>query len=340
MCVRQMVSRLARSCALSLLAGTLAWLVAAVPVPAYAQTVPTIRVGGTFPGEEPIWLIVKHPELFKNANKAYRLQWSIFQGTPPISQALVTNAVDCGSQAPISMARAIVDGSLQAYILGALVDEQPGYFSVFFAVKDDSPIKTPADLKGKTIAATAFGGGVYYSARFWLQAHGLDPDKDVKLIEMPFPIVDEALRSGRIDMGPYAQPWGAAAMRKGGIRKIFDTSEVQSPLVNVFEVCRKDFTDANTAVVKAFMEDYQAAMAYALSHPDETRQVTSEVTKIPVDVLKTFELTKDDFYRPPNARPNFDAIQKTWDVYAANGILKHPIKVTDFQRLDVTPGGP
>jgi ABC-type nitrate/sulfonate/bicarbonate transport system substrate-binding protein len=78
-------------------------------------------------------------------------------------------------------------------------------------------------------------------------------------------------------------------------------------------------------------------MANALSHPDETRQVDSEVTKIPYDVLKTFLLTKDDFYRPPTGRPNFDAIQKTWDIYYKEGIIKGPLKVTDYERLDVTP---
>jgi ABC-type nitrate/sulfonate/bicarbonate transport system substrate-binding protein len=100
-------------------------MVAAVPVSAPAQSIPTIRVGSTFPGEEPKWLLVKKPEHFKNVNHAYRIQWSVFQGTPPISQALVANAIDCGTQAPSSMASAIA-GGLQAYILGALVDEQPG----------------------------------------------------------------------------------------------------------------------------------------------------------------------------------------------------------------------
>ena len=99
--------------------------------------------------------------------------------------------------------------------------------------------------------------------------------------------------------------------RRGGLEKLFSISEVQSPLVNVFESCRKDFTDQNLPVIKAYMEDYKDAMAYALSHPDETRQVVADVTKIPYDTLKTFLLTKDDFYRPPTGRPNFAAIQKT-----------------------------
>jgi sulfonate transport system substrate-binding protein len=306
------------------------------PTPAHAQNLPTLRVGSTFPGEEPKWLIVKKPELFKNVNHAYKIQWSVFQGTPPISQALVANAIDCGTQAPISMANAIT-GGLQGYILGALVDEQPGYFSVFWGVRSDSGIKSAADLKGKTVASTVFGGGIYYHMRLWLKQRGIDPDKDIKLVEIPFPLVEEALRSGRVDAGPFAQPWGTAALSKGGVSKLFAISEVQSPLVNVFEVCRKDFTDQNTAVIKAYMEDYKDAMAYALSHPDETRHVVSEVTKIPFDVLKGFLLTKDDFYRPPTGRPNFAAIQKTWDIFLDEGAIKSPLKVTDYQRLDVTP---
>jgi sulfonate transport system substrate-binding protein len=311
-------------------------MVAGSPARAPAQNLPTIRVASTFPGEEPKWLLVKKPEHFKNVNHTYKIQWSVFQGTPPISQALVANAVDCGTQAPSSMANAIA-GGLQAYILGALVDEQPGYFSVFWGVRSDSGIKSAQDLKGKTVASTVFGGGIYYHMRLWLKQRGVDPDKDIKLIEIPFPLVEEALRSGRVDAGPFAQPWGTAALSKGGISKLFSISEVQSPLVNVFEVCRKDFTDQNSAVIKAYMEDYKDAMAYALSHPDETRQVVSEVTKIPVNVLQGFLLTKDDFYRPPTGRPNFDAIQKTWDIFYKEGAIKSPLKVTDYQRLDLTP---
>ncbi len=306
-------------------------------VRATAQVLPTIRIGSTFPGEEPKWLIVKKPELFKNVNHIYKVQWSVYQGTPVIAQALVANAIDCGTQSPISMASAIAQGAYQGYILGALVDEQPGYFSVFWAVRADAGIKSAADLKGKTVASTVFGGGIYYHMRLWMTQHGIDPDKDIKLVEIPFPLSEDALRTGRVDSAPFAQPWGTAALAKGGLSKLFSLSEVQSPLVNVFESCRKDFTDQNLPVIKAYMEDYKDAMAYALSHPDETRQVVSEVTKIPYDVLKSFLLTKDDFYRPPTGRPNFAAIQKTWDIYYQEGVIKQPLKVTDYERLDVTP---
>ena len=31
------------------------------------------------------------------------------------------------------------------------------------------------------------------------------------------------------------------------------------------------------------------------------------------------------------------SIQKTWDSYIETGVMKKPIKVTDYQRLDLTP---
>ena len=303
-----------------------------------AQTPTVIRLGGTFPGEEPVWYLAKKPELFPNDGKAYTLNWSVFQGTAPITQAMIANAVDCGTQSPISFAVGTIEGGLQADILGAFVDEKPGYFSVFWAVEDGSPIHRVEDLKGHTIGTTVVGGGVYYHLRMELEAHGLDPDKDVRLVELPFGVQDQALRSQRIDAAVYAQPWGGAGLKNGGIRVLFTSADVFSPLVNVFETCRKDFVDRNDAAVRAFMADYAAAMAYAVAHPDETKALVSSVTKIPVDTLNSFMLTHDDFYRPEDARPNFDAIQAMWTGYAKAGIISKPLNVHDYQRLDVTPG--
>ena len=318
----------------------LSGLLFGAPPPARAQAPLTIRIGGTFPGEEPIWYLLRKPELFAHDNKAYHLEWSVFQGTAPITQALIANAVDCGSQGPISFAIGAIDGGMQAYVLGSLVDERPGWFSVFWAVMDDSGIKSIEDLRGKSIGTTVIGGGVYYHLRMALRAHGLDPDKDVKLVELPFPVQDQALRSHRIDAAVYAQPWGGATLKKGGVHKLFTSADVFSPLVNVFEVCRKDFADQHTEAVRAFMEDYAAAIKYGLAHPAETKEIVSAVTKIPVDVLDSFLLTQDDFYRPETGRPDFAAIQTMWTAYYNDHVITKPLNMADFQRLDITPGGP
>ncbi len=304
---------------------------------AAAQDVPTIRVGWTVPAEEAKWLIMKRPELFPNYGKAYKIEWFQFQGTPPMSQALLAKALECATQAPSSFGQAVAEGQLKAYILGSLAQERKGSFAVLWAVKEDSPIKTAADLKGKTVATTVFGGGIHYLMMIWLQRHGLDPQKDVTQREVAFPLVEDALRSGRIDAGPFAQPFWARAAEKGGLRTLFELSDVQSPLTETFEVCRQEFVDANPAAVRGYMADFKAATKYAMAHPDDARKVTAEVTKIALPMLEKYLMTERDFYRDPVGTPDFTAIQKTWDMFYERKYLAKHLAVKDYQRLDLTP---
>ena len=71
-----------------------------------------------------------------------------------MTQALAAGALDCATQAPLSLANGVVGGNLKAYIVAQHVYEKPGGFSVYWAVKGDSPIKTIADLKARPSAST------------------------------------------------------------------------------------------------------------------------------------------------------------------------------------------
>src|SRR5271170_225663 len=318
-------------------AAATALLGAAALAPAAAQSVPTIRVGWTVPAEEAKWLIMKRPELFPNYGKKYKIEWFQFQGTPPMSQALLAQAVECATQAPISFGKAVGEGALQGYILGSLAQEKKGYFAVLWAVKDESPIKTIGDLKGKTVATTVFGGGIHALMMVLLERNGIDPEKDVTMREVGFPLVEDALRAGRVDAGPFAQPFWARAKEKGGLRVLFELSDVQSPLTETFEACRKDFVDANPDAIRAYMEDFKFGTKYAIAHPEEARKVTSEVTKIDLPTLEKYLMTERDFYRDPVGTPDFAAIQKTWDLFFEKKLIAKRLDVKDYQRLDLTP---
>ncbi|HWK45926.1 MAG TPA: ABC transporter substrate-binding protein [Stellaceae bacterium] len=305
--------------------------------PASSADIPTIRIGWTVPAEEAKWLIMKRPELFKNVNKTYKVEFFQYQGTAPIAQALVAKAADCGTQSPISFAQAVGEGDFQGYILGSLAQEKAGYFSVFWGALDSSPIHNAQDLKGKTIASTAFNSGIYFYLLEWLKKAGLDPAKDVKLVEIPFPQVEDQLRAGRIAAGPFAQPFASRAFEKGGIHKVFEMSELLSPLTDTFEACGKDFTDKNTQAVKDYMEDFKQATIYAIAHPEDAKKVTSEVTKIDYATLDKYLMTKQDFYRDPVGTPDFHSIQITLDLFTKAGYIKKPLKATDYERLDLSP---
>src|SRR4051794_6916751 len=299
----------------------------------------TIRVGWTIPAEESKYWMMRRPAEFPNLGKTYNIEWTQFQGTSPMTQALAAGALDCATQAPLSLANGVVGGNLKAYIVAQHVYEKPGGFSVYWAVMEDSPIKKIADLKGKTVGISVLGGGTYGPFAMLLKKNGVDPEKDVKLVETSFSISEDALRQGRVDAVNMNQPFAARAEAKGGTRKLFSLSEEMPNIVHILEACRADFVDKNPELVKAYVRDITLGMKKALADRAETLKVVSEQLKAPIPVLHTYLLKDNDFGRDPGAAPNFEAIQKMLDIYAATGMLpkldvaqfKHPTIVAPLQ---------
>ncbi|MDP1865203.1 MAG: ABC transporter substrate-binding protein [Bradyrhizobium sp.] len=319
-----------------LAAGAVAAVMAGVSA-AQAQT--TIRVGWTIPAEESKYWMMRRPAEFPSLGKDYKVEWTQFQGTAPMTQALAAGALDCATQAVLSLSNGVVGGGLKAYIVAQHVFEKPGGFSVYWAVKDDSPIKTIADLKGKTIGISVIGGGTQGPFNMLLKKNGLDPATDVKLVEVGFAVSEDALRQGRVDAVNMNQPFAARAEAKGGTRKLFALSEAMPNIVHILEACRADFVDKNPDAVKAYVKDITAGMKKALANREETLKVVSEQLKAPIPVLESYLLKDNDFGRDPGAAPNFPAMQKMLDIYAETGMLpkldvmqfKHPTIVAPLQ---------
>jgi ABC-type nitrate/sulfonate/bicarbonate transport system substrate-binding protein len=235
-----------------LAAGTAAAVLAGVSS-LHAQQ--TIRVGWTIPAEESKYWMMRRPAEFPNLGKTYNVEWTQFQGTSPMTQALAAGALDCATQAPLSLANGVVGGGLKAYIVAQHVFEKPGGFSVYWAVMDDSPIKKISDLKDKTVGISVIGGGTYGPFAMLLQKNGVDPKKDIKLVETGFAVSEDALRQGRVDAVNMNQPFAARAEAKGGTRKLFSLSEEMPNIVHILEACRADFVDKNPELVRAYVRD-------------------------------------------------------------------------------------
>ncbi|CAM5517551.1 ABC transporter substrate-binding protein [Eoetvoesiella caeni] len=316
----------------AILAGAATLIVIA---PAAAADIPELRVGWTIPAEEAKYLMMKRPELFPDLGKKYTIKWTQFQGTSPMIQAMRANVLDCSTMAPMSLAQGAIESGLKAYIVAQHVYEKKGYFTVYWAVKEDSPIKSAADLKGKVLGTNAYGSGVYFNLVLWLKQNGLDPEKDVKIVETGFPPMADAIRSGRIDLGTMVQPFALLSQEKGGLRELASQAAVQTPQVQIFEGCSQDYTNKNPEVVRAYIKDLQSAMAKVQADHDLAVTVDSEVTRAPKELLGKYVMTNKDFARDDNMQPNLDSIQTSWDLYYKAGFLSKPLKISDFVRKDV-----
>lgn len=296
---------------------------------AHAQQ--TIKVGFTIPAEESKYWMMKRPAEFPDIGKTYNIEWVQFQGTAPMTQALAAGALDCATQSPLALVQGVVGGGLKAYIVAQHVFEKPGSFSVYWAVKDDSPIKSIADLKGKTMSINTLGSGIYGPMAILLKQAGVDAAKDIKLVEVGFALSEDALRSGRVDSAVMNQPFAARMEAKGGTRKLFSLSQQQPNIVHILEACRADFVDKNPEIAKAYVRDITRGMKKALANREETLKVVNEVMKAPIPMLETYLLKENDFARDPGAAPNFAAIQSMLDTYTETGMLPTKVDASQFK---------
>jgi ABC-type nitrate/sulfonate/bicarbonate transport system substrate-binding protein len=188
------------------------------PSMAWAQQ--TIRVGWTIPAEEAKYWMMRRPDQFPDLGKGYKIEWVQFQGTAPMVQAMAAGALDCSTQGVLSMAQGAIQANLETYIVAQHVGEKPGSFSVYWAVKDDSPIKTIADMKGKSVGINVFGSGIYGPMALLLKRNGVDAEKDIKLVETGFPASEDATRTPTsfaptcaISPPEWARRWRTATRR-------------------------------------------------------------------------------------------------------------------------------
>ncbi len=274
-----------------------------------------IRMGWGIPAEEVKYVMMKRPQVLKNYGKAYTLEWFQFAGTAPQATALAAGGLDAATLSSLSLAESIDKVGLDVKVTGGIIMEVSPNFTSTWLVLDNSGIKAIKDLKGKTLGVNVYGASLDHIQRAILRKNGLDPEKDVKILEISFGLMEATLRKGDIQCGAFPQPFLYRAVDKGGVTPLFRLGDIQPKFVQLINVFQTKFIEKNPEVVRAFQEDWKIASQYIQQNPAEVRQVTSEVTKLPVDLLNKFLLTKDDFYRDPIGEPDFETMQKNFDFF-------------------------
>jgi len=65
-----------------------------------------------------------------------------------------------------------------------------------------------------------------YLLRHWLASAGLDPDRDLRLVVVPPPLMPDRLRDGQIDGFCAGEPWGSAAAAEGAGRIVLGSGDI------------------------------------------------------------------------------------------------------------------
>ena len=214
-----------------------------------------------------------------------------------------------------TMGQALVAGEIQLAQMGgpaALAAGVAGFDVTMVAVAlNTTPIVIMGkvakmeELKGKAIGVTRYGSNTDISARFAIRKAGMQPEKDVALIQLEdYAGIMGGIQSGRIAAGALADPFTDHA-KKLGYKEIADIAALglEFPFVGI--VTKKTFIKEQPDLVQRFVRAYTESIALYKNDRELAKKVTSKYTGIKDPEILNSTV---DFYAPKLASVPYPTI--------------------------------
>jgi NitT/TauT family transport system substrate-binding protein len=148
-----------------------------------------------------------------------------------------------------------------------------------FSIYSAPAISDVAQLRGKKMGVTRFGGTLDFAARHFLKQHGLEPGKDVLLIQVGgSPDILTALANGLVDSGVMSVPYLFVA-RRMGLRELADLSQSGIRYAQAALVAKRSFLKNNQEAVGRFIKAAIEATHFLKTRPAEGMRVLGKYTR-------------------------------------------------------------
>ena len=171
----------------------------------------------------------------------------MFQGFPEIKEALISNRVQAAFVvAPLALALKAQGVPIKVVYLGHR-------YGSAVVVQKNGPIKTFADMRGKTIAIPSRFSDermlLFRAMKVW----GIKPS-EIKMVEMAPPDVSGALAAHAIDAFVMGEPFPSQAEIGGFGRVLFQAREYWPDYMSCILVVRQDLIDKRPDVVQVLVD--------------------------------------------------------------------------------------
>jgi len=197
-------------------------------------------------------------------------------------------------------------------------------------VKPDSSIKSFADLKGKSLGHVP---GIQWRtiSRYMVRAAGLDPDKDVKLVELAVAMQVPAVVGGTVDATLSLEPVGSIAVASG--------KAIRAMVNPVAAVIADPFYSGASLMTTKFLRERPDVARRVVAVIDEATDLANQNFAKYKTVIPNFTPIKPDqleFVAQPYLRGFKDinevdikSYQALVDVFVKEGMLPGPLNVRD-----------
>jgi NitT/TauT family transport system substrate-binding protein len=171
----------------------------------------------------------------------------MFQGFPEIKEALISDRMQVGFMvAPMAIALKAQGVPIKIVYLGHR-------YGSAVVVQKDGPIRTVADLRGRTVAIPSRYSDERLILFRAMKASNIDP-REVRMVEMAPPDVAGALAAKAIDAFSMGEPFPSQAEMGGFGRVLFHAREYWPDYMSCVLVVRQDLIDRRPDAVQLLVD--------------------------------------------------------------------------------------
>ena len=194
------------------------------------------------------------------------IQWFTYNAGPSAMEAMFAGSLDVTyvGQGPALNAHFKSNGAEVRIISGAANG------GAALVVKTDSPIKTPADFRGKKIATPQLGNTQDISCRAWLKAQGFKITQtggDALVIPTSNPDQLALFQKGGVDAVWTVEPWVTRLEREGNGRIFLEDKDV----LTTWLACSAKFLGEHRDLAKKIAAANVELTQWIQAHPQEAQ---------------------------------------------------------------------
>ena len=196
------------------------------------------------------------------------IQWFTYNAGPSAMEAIFAGSLDVTYVGPSPALNAYFksNGEEIRVISGA------ANAGAALVVKADSPIKAPADFRGKKIATPQLGNTQDISCRAWLKAHGFNVTQtggDVTVIPTANPDQLGLFQSGGVDAVWTVEPWLSRLEQEASGKVLVEEKDAATTVL----VSSVRFLNQQRDLVKRFAQAHAELTDWIIKNPDEAQRL-------------------------------------------------------------------
>jgi len=119
-----------------------------------------------------------------------------------------------------------------------------------------------------------------------LKNAGIDADKDVRIVNIPFPTHPRALEAGEVDMAMTLAVFGALAINKGDAKFFHHVVDTRSGRQEIGFIVARKLIQSNRDLVQRIVSSHVEAMNQFVGNTKKQIELEAQYTKLPLPVVE------------------------------------------------------